>query len=479
MQGGKLSATRLLEFYLERIARFDQHGPMLGAVLELNPDARQAAATLDRERASGKLRGPMHGIPVLIKDNVETADHMMTTAGSLALEGWYAPADAPLVARLRAAGIVVLGKANLSEWANIRSTHSSSGWSARGGQVRNPHDTARSPSGSSSGSGAAVAAQLCAVAVGSETDGSIVSPSSSNGIVGIKPTLGLVSRTGIIPIAHSQDTAGPMARSVADAALLLGTMSGPDDKDAASAAAKGHFEADYTRFVNHDGLRGARLGILRSTFSSNAALNRLLDPIVAQLQQAGAEVIDPIKIATDPGLDAAELAVLLYELKADLNQYLQRLPANFRVHSLADIIRFNNEQRARELPFFEQELFEQAQAKGPLTDQAYIKARALCLRVARGGIDGALKQDRLDAIVSLTGGPAWLIDHVNGDAYTGSCSTLPAVAGYPHITVPAVRYMNLPIGLSFFGTAFTEPRLIQLASGFEAVRGAFAGPKFG
>jgi amidase len=322
-----------------------------------------------------------------------------------------------------------------------------------------------------------VAAQLCALAVGSETDGSIVSPSSSNGIVGIKPTLGLVSRTGIIPIAHSQDTAGPMARSVADAALLLGTMSGPDDKDAASAAAKGHFEADYTRFVNHDGLRGARLGILRSTFSSNAPLNRLLDPIIAQLKQAGAEVIDPIKIAGDPGLDAAELEVLLYELKADLNQYLQRLPANFRVHSLADIIRFNNEQRTRELPFFEQELFEQAQAKGPLTDQAYIKARALCLRVARGGIDGALKKDRLDAIVSLTGGPAWLIDHVNGDAYTGSCSTLPAVAGYPHITVPAARYMNLPIGLSFIGTAFTEPRLIQLASGFEAVRGAFAGPK--
>jgi amidase len=472
MARNALSAQQLTQYYLERIARLNTRGPELRAVLETNPAAVSIAAALDRERAAGKSRGPLHGLPVLIKDNIESSDHMMTTAGSLALEGWYSPSDAPLVANLRRAGAVVLGKTNLSEWANIRSAHSSSGWSARGGQCRNARDLARSPSGSSSGSAAAVAAGLCALAVGSETDGSIVSPSSSNGIVGIKPTLGLVSRSGIIPIAHSQDTAGPMTRSVADAALLLSIMCGPDANDSASRNATGHFDSDYTRYLGSEGLKGARLGVARATFDGNAPLNRVLDAALDTLRMAGATVVDPADIAPNDKLDKAELEVLLYELKSDLNHYMERLPPAFRVRTLADVIRFNSENRTDEMPHFEQELFERAQAKGPLTDAAYLKARAFCSTTARAGIDDVLKRHKLDAIVSLTGGPAWLIDHVNGDAYTGSCSTYPAVAGYPHITVPAGFFRQLPIGLSFIGSAFTEPKLLRLASAYEIARGA-------
>jgi amidase len=470
MRSGALSAHGLTRFYLDRIARLNQRGPELRAVIETNPEADASALALDRERPAGKVRGPMHGVPVLIKDNIETADRMMTTAGSMALEGWYAPEDAPLVARLRRAGAVILGKTNLSEWANIRSTHSSSGWSARGGQTRNPHDLLRSPSGSSSGSAVAVAANLCAVAIGSETDGSIVSPASVNGLVGIKPTLGLVSRSGIIPIAHSQDTAGPLARTVADAALLLGIISGPDASDAASAAANGRFESDYTRYLAHDGLRNARLGIARNFFADNVPLNRILDDCVSQLRAAGAVIVDPVDLHAAAGPDGAELEVLLYELKADLNRYLSRLPENFRVHTLADIIRFNEAQRTLEMKYFEQELFIQAQAKGPLSDAAYRRARERCLTAARGGIDNVLRKHRLDAIVALTAGPAWMIDHANGDASGGGCSSPAAMAGYPHITVPAARYQDLPIGLSFFASAFSEPVLIKLASGFESIR---------
>jgi amidase len=470
---GSLTSRRLTQMYLDRINRLDRHGPALGAVIETNPRALDIAAELDHERQTHGSRGPLHGVPVLIKDNVETADRMMTTAGSLALDGWYAPKDAPLVARLRAAGAVILGKTNLSEWANFRSTHSSSGWSGRGGQTRNPYALNRTPSGSSSGSAVAVAANLCAVAVGTETDGSIVSPASVNGIVGLKPTVGLVSRSGIVPISHSQDTAGPLARTVRDAAVLLGAMVGRDPADPASAAVGERFESDYVRYLDPDGLRGARVGVARRFFAENAPLDSFLDNCVEALKRAGAIVVDPADLPMHGAAAAAEQEVLLYEFKADLNTYLARLPANFPVRSLADLIRFNDAHAAREMPLFDQELLHQAEAKGSLDEAAYRDARATCLTATRtGGIDAVLSEHGLDAIVTLTSGPAWLIDSVNGDSDTGGCSTPAAVAGYPHITVPAGLHRGLPVGLSFFGAAFSEPKLIKLASGFEhAVKG--------
>ncbi len=466
---GSLTSARLTRFYLERIGALDHRGPNLHAVLEINPRAEDIAAELDRERASSGPRGPLHGVPVLIKDNVETADRMMTTAGSLALEGWYAPEDSPLVARLRRAGAVILGKTNLSEWANFRSAHSSSGWSGRGGQTRNPYDTNRSPSGSSSGSAVAVSADLCAIAVGTETDGSIVSPASINGIVGLKPTVGLISRRGIVPISHSQDTAGPLTRTVRDAAVMLGVMTGLDPADPASAAVGDRFAQDYVRHLNPDGLRGARLGIARRFFADNAPLDRFLDGCVATLESAGAIIVDPADLpASDFG--AAEQLVLLYEFKADLNAYLSRLPKNMPVHTLAELIRFNDAHAATELPLFDQELLRQADAKGGLDEAAYRDARAACLAATRsGGIDAVLARHHLDAIVALTAGPAWLIDPINGDSDSGGCSSPAAVAGYPHITVPAGLHRGLPVGLSFFGTAFSEPTLLKLASGFEHV----------
>jgi amidase len=476
---GRLTSRRLTQIYLDRIDALDRRGPGLRAVLETNPHALEAAAELDGERRTGGPRGALHGVPILIKDNVETQDRMMTTAGSLALEGWYAPKDAPLVARLRAAGAVILGKTNLSEWANFRSSHSSSGWSGRGGQTRNPYALNRTPSGSSSGSAVAVAANLCAVAVGTETDGSIVSPASINGIVGLKPTVGLVSRGGIVPISHSQDTAGPMARTVRDAALLLGVMAGPDAADPASVAAAGRIESDYARFVDPDGLRGARLGIARRFFSDSAPLNSFLDERIAALKRAGATVIDPADLPMHGAAAAAEQEVLLYEFKADLNRFLAHLPAGFPVRSLADLIRFNETHAPQEMPLFDQELLRQAQAKGTLDEAAYQDARAACLTATRGGgIDAVLCEHRLDAIVTLTSGPAWLIDSVNGDSDTGGCSGPAAIAGYPHITVPAGLYRGLPVGLSFFGTAFSEPTLIKLAAGYEHAAGARAVPRF-
>jgi amidase len=477
--GGRLTARQLTQTYLDRISALDRDGPGLGAVLETNPRARDIAAELDRERQTRGSRGPLHGVPILIKDNVETADRMMTTAGSLALEGWYAPKDAPLVARLRAAGAVILGKTNLSEWANFRSTHSSSGWSGRGGQTRNPYALNRTPSGSSSGSAVAVASNLCAVAVGTETDGSIVSPASINGIVGLKPTVGLVSRSGIVPISHSQDTAGPLARSVRDAAVLLGLMVGPDPADPASAAVGDRFESDYVRFLDPEGLRGARLGIARRFFADNAPLTAFLDGCVATLKRAGAIIVDPADLPTHGAAAAPELEVLLYEFKADLNAYLARLPGDFPVRSLADLIRFNEAHQRQELALFDQELLRQAQAKGSLEEAAYRDARATCLTITRGGgIDAVLCEHRLDAIVTLTSGPACLIDPVNGDSDTGGCSSPAAIAGYPHITVPAGLHRGLPIGLSFFGTAFSEPSLIKLASGFEHTANGRTVPRF-
>jgi amidase len=476
---GRLTSRRLTQWYLERIDALNRRGPALCAVLETNPRALDIAAELDRERAAHGPRGPLHGVPILIKDNVETADRMMTTAGSLALEGWYAPNDAPLVARLRAAGAVILGKTNLSEWANFRSTHSSSGWSARGGQARNPYALDRSPSGSSSGSAVAVAANLCAVAVGSETDGSIVSPASINGIVGLKPTVGLISRAGIVPISHSQDTAGPLARTVRDAAVMLEVMAGPDPADAASVAVGDRFERDYLRYLDPQGLRGARLGIARRFFADNAPLNRFLDQCVATLAGAGAVIVDPADLPMHGTAAAAEQEVLLYEFKADLNAYLARLPNGSGVRSLTDLIRFNETHPTTELPLFDQELLRQSDAKGSLDEAAYKDARATCLNVTRnGGIDAVLAENHLDAIVTLTSGTAWLIDAVNGDSDPGGCSSPAAIAGYPHITVPAGLHRGLPVGLSFFGTAFSEPTLLRLASGFEHVANGRSAPRF-
>jgi amidase len=374
---------------------------------------------------------------------------------------------------------VILGKTNLSEWANFRSTHSSSGWSARGGQTRNPYALDRTPSGSSSGSAVAVAANLCALAVGTETDGSIVSPASINGIVGLKPTVGLVSRSGVIPLSHSQDTAGPLTRSVRDAAVLLGAMAGADPADPASVAVGARFENDYTQYLHPDGLRGARLGVARKFFAENVPLNRFLDGCINTLKKAGATIVDPADLPAHDGLSDAEQTVLLYEFKADLNAYLARLPAGMKVRSLEDLIRFNEAHAAREMPIFDQELLRQAQAKGGLDDAVYLKARETCLTATRsGGIDAVLSAHKLDALVALTSGPAWLIDHINGDSDTGGCSSPAAVAGYPHITVPAGLYRGLPIGLSLFGTAFSEPVLLRLASGFEYVAKGRMTPKF-
>jgi amidase len=476
---GRLTSQQLTEMYLARIERLDHRGPTLGAVIEINAHALEAAAALDAERKSRGPRGPLHGVPILIKDNVETSDRMMSTAGSLALLGWYAPRDAPMVARLRAAGAVILGKSNLSEWANFRSTHSISGWSGRGGQTRNPYATDRSPSGSSSGSAVAVAANLCAVAVGTETNGSIVSPASVNGIVGLKPTVGLVSRRGIAPISHSQDTAGPLARSVRDAAVLLGAMAGLDAADAASAVVGDRFENDYARYVDPQGLRGARLGIARKFFADNAPLNGFLDRCIETLQDAGAIIIDPADLPMHGATSAAETEVLLYEFKADLNAYLRRLPPSFPVRSLAALIRFNEANKEREMPLFDQELLHQAEIKGALTDKAYTEARALCLKATRSnGIDAVLAEHTLDAMVTLTARPAGLIDLINGDSGGAGSSSPAAIAGYPHISVPAGRWRGLPVGLSFFGAAFSEPRLIKLASGFESVAGARVAPGF-
>jgi amidase len=479
LEQGKWTSARLVQLYLARIEAIDRNGPALGSVLALNPGAAGIAGQLDRERKNGSLRGPLHGIPILLKDNIETNDPTSTTAGSLALADWRASQDAFVAARLRAAGAIVLGKTNLSEWANFRSTHATSGWSGRGGQTKNPYALDRNPSGSSSGSGSAAASSLCAAAVGSETDGSVTSPSSINGIAGIKPTVGLVSRSGIIPISVSQDTAGPMARTVRDVAILLSVMAGVDSQDPATAGSQGKAAADYTRFLDPNGLRGARLGIARKFFENNAPLDAFLNGCVDALKKAGAEVIDPADLATHGQLDAPEQEVLLYEFKDGINRYLTRLPSSSPARTLKDLIAFNEKNRDREMPFFAQELFIQSEARGPLTDAAYLKARADCVRLSRQeGIDALLAKHKLDAIVTLTSGPAGLTDHVNGDRDTGGCTTPAAVAGYPHITVPAGFYSGLPIGLSFFATAWSEPTLFKLAYAWEQHMNARRRPTF-
>jgi len=467
MAEGRATAEGLVEQYLERIATIDRAGPTLRSVIEVNPDALSIARTLDLERSAGRVRGPLHGIPILLKDNIDTADRMQTTAGSLALAGSIAPRDAFLAEQLRSAGAVLLGKTNLSEWANFRSPRSSSGWSSRGGQTRNPYALDRNPCGSSSGSGAAVAASLCAAAVGTETDGSIVCPANANSLVGIKPTLGLISRSGIIPIAHSQDTAGPMARTVADAATLLGALTGVDPRDPATAASQTN-RHDYTTFLDPDGLRGARLGIVRNYFGFDPRVDRLMEEAIDLFRRLGATVIDPLPDPTKGSYDESEYEVLLYEFKADLNRYLQRLGSGVPVHSLEEVIAFNERHRDRVMPYFGQETMEKAATKGPLTDPTYRRALARNLRLSRRlGIDAMMGPRRLDALVAPTGGPPWLTDLVKGDHFGGGFSSAAAVAGYPHLTVPNGSVFGLPVGISFYGRPWSEGRLIRFAYAYE------------
>ena len=464
MAGGSLTAHTLAQRYLERIAAIDKRGPALNSVIELNPDALAIAAALDAERKAKGARGPLHGIPVLIKDNIDTADRMMTTAGSLALLGSIAAHDSVVAERLRAAGAVILGKTNLSEWANFRSSHSTSGWSGRGGLTRNPYALDRNACGSSSGSGAAVSANLCALAIGTETDGSIVCPASTNGVVGIKPTLGLIPATGIIPIAHSQDTAGPMARTVADAAILLGALTG----------------ADYTKSLDPNGLRGARIGVARDKFFGfSEETDRVMEAAIAEMKRRGAEIVDPADIPTAGKFDDSESEVLSYEFKNDLNLYLGALGPKAPVHSLADVVAFNESHRDREMPYFGQDLMIKAQAKGPLTSKEYLDALEKDHRLSRTeGIDAAMSKHRLDALVAPTAGPAWCTDLINGDHDPGGSSTPAAVAGYPNINVPAGYAFGLPVGISFFGAANSEALLIKLAYAFEQATRHRRAPKF-
>jgi amidase len=477
MASGKFSVRSITEKYLARIEEIDKKGPALNSIIEVNPDALAIADALDKERKEQHVRGPMHGIPVLIKDNIDTADRMQTTAGSLALLGSKPAKDSFVVQKLRDSGAVILGKTNLSEWANIRSSHSSSGWSGRGGQTNNPYALDRNPCGSSSGSGAAIAASLCAVAVGTETDGSIVCPSSANGLVGIKPTLGLVSRSGIIPIAHSQDTAGPMARNVRDAAVLLGALAGADPRDSATAASAGKAAADYTKFLDPDGLRGARIGVARKYFGANDAQDQLMNTLIAAMKRHGAEIVDPADLPTHGKFDDTEFLVLLYELKADLNAYLAARPG--APASLKDIIDFNDSNRDKEMPYFGQDIFIKSDAKGPLTNKEYTDALESNHRLSRQeGIDAVMDQFHLDAIMAPTAGPAWLTDLANGDHAVGGSSNAAAVAGYPDITVPAGFVFGLPVGISFFGRAWSEPTLLKIAYGFEQSIQARKPPRF-
>ena len=479
MKSGRFTARSLTEKYLSRIDEIDKRGARVNSVIEVNPDALAIADALDKERKAKGVRGPMHGIPVLIKDNIDTADRMKTTAGSLALEASIASSDAFVVQRLREAGAVIIGKTNLSEWANIRSGHSTSGWSGRGGQTRNPYALDRNPCGSSSGSGAAVSANLCAVAVGTETDGSVVCPASANGIVGIKPTLGLISRSGIIPIAHSQDTAGPMARTVTDAAILLRAMVGVDPRDSVTAESTGKAQSDYTQFLDPKGLQGARLGIVRKLFGFNDMVDEVMNGAIAAMKSAGAVIVDPVEIEAIGKIDESELEVLLTELKADLNAYLAQLGPKTPVKTLKEVIDFNERNKQKEMPYFGQDLFIKAEAKGPLTEKTYQEALTKNRRLTREeGIDAVMDKFHLDALIAPTAGPAWPSDYVNGDHALGNGSQLAAVAGYPNVNVPAGFVFGLPFGMSIFGKAYTEPKLIKIAYAFEQLTRLRKPPQF-
>ena len=478
---GELTARQLAEMYLSRIALIDEGETGINSVIELNPDALVIAEELDAERKAGNSRGPLHGIPVLIKDNIDTFDRMTTTAGSLALEGSIALQDAFLVEKLREAGVLILGKTNLSEWANFRGKNSTSGWSSRGGLTRNPYALDRTACGSSSGSAAAVAANLCPAAIGTETDGSVICPAQTNGVVGLKPTVGLISRTGVIPIAHSQDTAGPMGRTVADVAALLGAMTEVDEADAATLSRDRSAYEDYTQFLDADGLKGTRIGVARELFGTDGRVLKIIESSLDVMKSSGAELID-VELASSDKFGKTELEVLLYEFKADLNAYLANRGRMTKVHSLEDVIKFNEENRTRVLPYFGHERMEEAQGKGPLTQKKYLNALAKNHRLSREeGIDAVMAEHKLDAIVCPSGGPAWMIDLINGDgirSWDVDNTSYAAVAGYPHITVPAGYIFGLPVGLSFFAGAWQEPTLIRLAYAFEQATQVRVPPKF-
>jgi amidase len=479
MKSGKFTARSLVEKYSSRIAEIDKQGPAINSVLELNPDALSIADSLDEERKAKGPRGPMHGVPVLIKDNIDTADRMMTTAGSLALVGSKPLQDSYVAQKLRSAGAVILGKTNLSEWANIRSSHSTSGWSGRGGLTKNPYALDRNACGSSSGTGAGISANLCAVGIGTETDGSIVCPSSSNGLAGIKPTVGLVSRSGIVPISHTQDGAGPMCRTVRDAAILLGALTGVDPRDSATSGSQGKSLTDYTQFCDPNGLKGARIGVARKYFGFSEAVDALMEQALDAMKKQGATLLDPADVETLGKFDESELLVFMYELKADLNSYLAGLGPNAPVRTLKDIIDFNDRNRQKEMAYFGQDLFLKAEAKGPLTEKAYLDALEKNHQLARTeGIDATMDKYRLDAMVAPTGGPAWLTDLINGDHSAGGSSNAAAVAGYPNINVTAGFISGLPVGISFFGRAWSEPTLIRLAFAFEQTTKARRAPRF-
>ena len=478
-KSGRFTARSLVEKYSARIQEIDKSGPAVNAVIEMNPEALAIADALDEERKAKGHRGPLHGIPVLIKDNISTADRMMTTAGSLALVGSKPPKDSFVAQKLRAAGAVILGKTNLSEWANIRSSHSTSGWSGRGGLTKNPYALDRNPCGSSSGTGAGISANLAAVGIGTETDGSIVCPSSSNGLAGIKPTVGLVSRAGIIPISHSQDTAGPMCRTVRDAAILLSALAGVDPDDSATPASAGMSQRDYAQYCDPNGLKGARIGVARKYFGFSDAVDALMGQALDVMKKQGATLVDPADVETLGKFDDSELLVFMYELKADLNAYLAQLGPSAPVRTLNDIIEFNERNREKEMPYFGQDMFVKSQAKGPLTEKEYLDAVAKNHQLARAeGIDAVMDKHQLDAIVAPTGGPAWITDLVNGDHVAGGSSNAAAVAGYPNINVTAGSIAGLPVGISFFGRAWSEPTLIKLAYSFEQATKARRTPRF-
>jgi amidase len=480
MKSGQHTSRSITEKYLQRIAEIDKQGPSVNSIIELNPDALDIADSLDRERRAKAARGPLHGIPILVKDNIDTADKMMTTAGSLALVGApKPPKDSFVVQKLRQAGAVILGKTNLSEWANIRSGHSTSGWSARGGLTKNPYVLDRNPCGSSSGTGAGISANLAAAGIGTETDGSIVCPSSANGLAGIKPTVGLVSRTGIVPISHSQDGAGPMCRTVRDAAILLGVLTGIDPDDSYTADSQGKSFTNYTQFLDLNGLKGARIGAARKYFGFNEGVDAIMAEAIDIMKKQGATIVDPADIDTFGKFDDTEAIVLNYELKADIAKYLARLGPACPVKNLADLIDFNNRNAQKEMPYFGQDIFTKSQEKGPLTTREYVDALEKNHRLTRTeGIDAVMDKNKLDALVAPTGSPAWLTDLVNGDHFAGGSSNAAAVAGYPNINVSAGMMFGLPVGISFFGRAWSEPTLIKLAYAFEQATQVRKPPKF-
>jgi amidase len=477
MQEGKYTSRAITQLYLDRIQAIDKNGPSLNSVIEVNPDALEIASTLDKERAAGKVRGPLHGIPVLIKDNIDSADKMATSAGSIALADNKAAKDAFIVARLREGGAVLLGKTNLSEWANFRSTRSSSGWSSRGGQTRNPYILERNPCGSSSGSGVAVSANLCAVAIGTETDGSIVCPASINGVVGLKPTVGLWSRSGIIPISQTQDTAGPMARTVTDAAIVLGALTGADPEDAVTSESQGKIQEDYTKFLDANALQGKRIGVEKSFLKGHESVDVLLQKGLETLKSKGVTIVEVEVMKKMEEIGGSEYAVLQYEFKDGLNRYLAK--ANAPVKSLKEVIEYNKQNEAKAMPYFKQEILESSEAKGDLTSKEYKEALEKNKRISRNTIDSVLKNNQLDAICGPSYGPSWCTDLINGDHFSGyGMSTPAAVAGYPHITVPMGLANGLPIGLSFISTAYREADIIAIGYAYEQASKARVVPKF-